>query len=204
MFDEDRRLVQRLVAGDQRAFRSFFDRYAGLLTAFIQRRVGGDPAVAEDLLQNSMMRALKYLPGYRADASLYTWLCQICRSEIADQRRRSASRVLPQRSDVDIDTAGAWQELVADAALEPAQQLAAVQQLQAVVQVLEGLPGHYAQLLELKYGHDMAVDEIASHLGMSATAVQSTLARARTAFRAAWQAGGQLPPDVAPGATRRQ
>ncbi len=77
-------MVSRLLAGEERAFREFFDMHAQRLAGFVMRRIGSDPAVAEDVVQSALIRAIRALHTYRGEASLHTWLCTICRSEIAD------------------------------------------------------------------------------------------------------------------------
>jgi RNA polymerase sigma-70 factor, ECF subfamily len=188
VFDEDRQLAQRLIGGDQQAFRAFFAQYAQLLAAFVLRRSNMDRAAAEDIVQNVMIRALRALPDYRAEASLLTWMCQICRSELADVRRRTARRPATVSMDSDASTAAAVGQLRGLAELEPERQAALGEHTGAVVRVLERLPERYTWALEWKYGEDMSVEEIGRQLGISATAAQSLLARARDAFRDAWLA----------------
>ena len=188
MFEEDRQLAQRLVGGDQVAFRAFFERYAQLLAAFVLRRSNLDRAAAEDIVQNVMIRALRALPDYRAEASLLTWICQICRSELADGRRRAARRPATLSMDSDASIAAAVGQLRGVAELEPERQAALGEHTGAVLRVLEILPGRYTSVLEWKYGDDMSVEDIGRQLGISVTAAQSLMARAREAFRDAWLA----------------
>jgi RNA polymerase sigma-70 factor (ECF subfamily) len=82
--EEDRLLVQRLLAGDESALRMFFDEYFDRLYRFAYARLRGDAALAEDAAQNTLARALRGLPGFRGEAGLFSWLAQICRNEIAD------------------------------------------------------------------------------------------------------------------------
>jgi RNA polymerase sigma-70 factor, ECF subfamily len=188
VFEEDRQLAQRLVDGDQRAFRAFFERYAQLLAAFVLRRSNLDRAAAEDIVQNVMIRVLRALPAYRAEASLLTWMCQICRSELADVRRRSARRPVTVSMDSDASAAAVVGQLLGLAELEPERQASMGEHAGALMRVLERLPERYTWALEWKYGDDMSVEEIGRQLGVSATAAQSLMARARQAFRDAWLA----------------
>jgi DNA-directed RNA polymerase specialized sigma24 family protein len=56
----------------------------------------------------------------------------------------------------------------------------------AVIRALKALPERYALALEAKYRDGFSVDEIANLLGLTSTAAQSLLARARDAFRERW------------------
>ena len=99
MFQEDLQLARRLIDGDPHTFRLFVDAYAQRLAAFVMRRTAADHASAEDVVQDTLIRAIRALPQYRGDASLFTWLCQICRSVIIDQHRKTVRR--PQTVSLD-------------------------------------------------------------------------------------------------------
>ncbi|HYE97022.1 MAG TPA: sigma-70 family RNA polymerase sigma factor [Rubricoccaceae bacterium] len=65
-------------------------RERGRLLAFIQGRVG-DPELAEDILQESLLRALRAAPDLQAEEKATSWLFQIARNAITDAYRRRAS-----------------------------------------------------------------------------------------------------------------
>src|SRR5690606_32891922 len=95
MQQDDRALVARLLAGDDDAFRSFFDEYFDRLYRFALSRTSGRTDLAEEAAQRTLCRALRALQQYRGEASLFTWLAQICRNELADlgeSERRDAER----------------------------------------------------------------------------------------------------------------
>ena len=86
-------------AGEQRAFDAFFTAYAQRLAAFAARRSRLDAASVEDVVQNSLIKAVRNLAGFRGEAALFSWLCKICRHELADIHRKSARR--PAHDSVD-------------------------------------------------------------------------------------------------------
>lgn len=185
MFEEDKQLVRRLLAGDERSFEQFFGRYSQLLAAFVLRRTQLDRTAVEDVVQNAMIRAMNSLAQYRAEASLLTWMCQIARSELADQQRREQRR--PKLASYDTDAAlGALVAQTASAGAASGAGLADGVHSEAVFQTLGRLPERQARALELKYGDDLSVEDIAVQMGMTVTAAQSLLARARGAFRDTW------------------
>ena len=87
---EDWRLAKRLLAGDERAFAQFFDEYFSRLYRFALTRLSGDEDVAREVVQGALSRALQKIAGFRGESTLFTWLCVICRNEIADWARRNA------------------------------------------------------------------------------------------------------------------
>src|SRR3979490_584381 len=82
MYESDRALVARMGAGDQRAFDEFFHSSAPRLAAFAARRSGLDAASVEDVVQNTLVKAVRHLASYRGEAALFTWLTEICRQDL--------------------------------------------------------------------------------------------------------------------------
>lgn len=184
MHEEDRQLVKRLLAGEEAAFNAFFTGYFGRLFRFALRRVGNDQAVADDVVQETLCRALRNLESYRGEASLFTWLCQICRSKLSEhyvRERRSASRVVAAEDEPAVRAALESLEAPADANPETAAGQADVAELVQVV--IDRLPLKYANVLEWKYVEGLAVESIAERLGVRHPAAQSLLQRAREAFK---------------------
>lgn len=186
MYESDRALVTRMGAGEQSAFDEFFHSNVPRLIAFTARRSGLDAASVEDIVQNTLIKAMRNLSTYRGEASLFTWLAQICRHELADATRKAARRpahVSLEESDQVVRLA---QQLRLPANREPAAQVEAEIHRAAVLNTLNALPQRYALALEAKYGDGLSVEEIAVVLGVTTTAAQSLLARAREAFRERW------------------
>jgi RNA polymerase sigma-70 factor (ECF subfamily) len=196
--EQDRLLVQQLLAGDQDALRRFFDEYFDRLYRFAYARLRGDAALAEDAAQNTLVRALRGLSGFRGDAGLFSWLGTICRNEIADLVEKSA-RVAAHTASLDA-AGGARDAAQAVAAPESATEkaLAGAERLRMIRQVLDELPGRYGEMLELKYIEEWDVERIAQRVGLSFEAAQSQLQRARLAFRSALEARGLSAQDLLP------
>jgi RNA polymerase sigma-70 factor (ECF subfamily) len=81
----DRELAQSLLGGDEREFDRFFREYYPRLYRFVLTRTNGDEDLAEEMAQVTLINAMRALEGYRGDASMFTWLCQICRNELSAQ-----------------------------------------------------------------------------------------------------------------------
>jgi RNA polymerase sigma-70 factor (ECF subfamily) len=186
VYESDRALVAGMVAGQRRAFDEFFWMNAARLAAFVVRRSGLDSASVEDIVQNTLIKAMRNLTSFRGEASLLTWLTQICRHELADAARKAARRPGHDSLDEPDVAARASRQLRVPEHLEPEGQFEAEVQRAAVIRALNDLPEHYALALEAKYGDGLSVDEIAVLLGLTSIATQSLLARAREAFRKRW------------------
>src|SRR5688572_9936535 len=93
-------LVRRMLDGDEAAFDKFFADYFPRLFRFAVLRLR-DPDTAEDIVQTSLIAAVRHLSSWRGEASLFTWLCTICRREIAAWERRTSRRVIVSIEDDD-------------------------------------------------------------------------------------------------------
>ena len=75
---DDRTLAAAVTGGgDERAFRELYRRHTPVLYPLVLRMLGGDTADAEDVVQDTWMRAVRQLHGFRWESSLRTWLCAI-------------------------------------------------------------------------------------------------------------------------------
>ena len=188
MYEADRALVTRMAAGEQRAFDEFFHLVTPRLAAFVGRRSELGSMSVEDIVQNTLIKAVRNLASYRGDAALSTWLTQICRHELADAYRKAAR----QPGHESLDVLGTARRVTLRLRIpdknEPPAEIDAQLRRNAIIQALNAIPAHYAYALEAKYGDGLSVEEMAQVLGLTPIAVQSLLARARAAFRERWYA----------------
>jgi RNA polymerase sigma-70 factor, ECF subfamily len=187
MTDVDRKLVDRLLRGEPRAFDEFFNEYYPKLYRFVKRRLPRDPAWAEDIAQGTMCRALGSLRHFRGEAGLFTWLCTLCRREMSarlkDAHEITTASPLPED---DPTVRGALESLLAAEASDPLLHVSRDQVRENIRTALDYLPADYADVLEWKYLRDMSVADMAGRLGRSVKATESLLTRAREAFREAF------------------
>ena len=181
---EDKQLVKRLLAGDERAFNQFFDENFSRLYRFALARLSDDPEGVKDIVQGAMSKALSRMHTYRGESALFTWLCVICRNELVDWTRRNARHrnnlVLTEdqpalRAVID--------SISAPAADDPVATFQRHESARLIQVALDSLPCRYGDALEWKYIEGRSVREIAQRLGISVDAAQSLLARAKRSFR---------------------
>ena len=198
----DRALARRLLRGDEAAFRDMFDSYFPKLYRFALARLNGNEDEAREVVQATFCKAFERLDSYRAEASLYGWMCQICRNTITDHGRRRQRR--PQHVTLieeDTTIRSILDTIAAPADDEPESQIRRMDLLRLIQATLDSLPGHYGDVLEWKYVDGLSVNEIAARLSVSPKAAESALTRARHAFREALEAiGGAIDalPDPRP------
>jgi RNA polymerase sigma-70 factor, ECF subfamily len=183
IYADDKRQVERLLAGDERAFRRFFDDHYSRLYRFALARLSHDPDAAADVVQLALSKALQRLPSYRGEAQLFTWLCAICRSEIADwarKRARDAARFVLAEDFPEIQ---AVVDSIQSTDGDPERELQQSEAVRLIQVALDRLPPRYGDALEWKYIEGHSAQEIAARLDLGVEAANSLLARAKRAFK---------------------
>jgi RNA polymerase sigma-70 factor (ECF subfamily) len=185
-YSTDAALIAAMLAGDEAAFRVFFETYFPRVYRFALPRLGNDAEACKEVVQSTLVKAIRALGSFRGEAALFSWLCQICRRQIADYLR--AHKRHHQNVVLIDDTPGlreALDSIAAPASDEPLQGYGSAETRRLVQSVLDRLPSRYGDVLEWKYIEGRSVEEISALLGVGQTAAQSLLARARVAFREA-------------------
>lgn len=182
--DTDLALARALLGGDEKTFNAFFEDYFPRLYRFALVRLESDEALAQDIAQTALMNGIRGLSGYRGEAAMFTWFCQIVRNEINAWYRKQARSVpvVPQDDDA---IRPILESLEAEDAASPDARHNSLQVGRVIQEVLDHLPSNYGNALEWKYVEGFSVAEIAARLELTELATQSLLARARTAFRKA-------------------
>jgi RNA polymerase sigma-70 factor (ECF subfamily) len=177
-------LAKQLADGDEKVFEAFFRDYFSRLYRFALTRLGSDEDAIKDIVQTTLMNAMRSISTYRGEAAMFTWLCQICRNEINAHFRKLAKSV-PVVPQDDVAIRPILESLAGDEQDNPDSHYEGVQMKRLVQEVLDYLPTNYGDALEWKYIEGLSVVEIAARLKITELATQSILARARKSFRAA-------------------
>ena len=99
---DDMALVERCRAGDLAAFEEVYKAHAGKLYSLACRMLG-NPADAEDLLQEIFLAAHRKLDGFRGESALGTWLYRLATNQCLDFLRSRASRTSQVTDTLDDD-----------------------------------------------------------------------------------------------------
>lgn len=174
-------LRDRVLAGDRDAAQFLFQSNFESLYEFAHYRVGGDRALAEDVVQDTFLVALEGLNGFDGRSSLHTWLCGIAKNRIRMQRRKRRPIALEdalEEGSQEIDA------LLARVATEPLPEwiLERRETRELVGATLSSLPPDYRRALIEKYVDGRSVAQIGAGLAKSEKATESMLTRARLAF----------------------
>jgi RNA polymerase sigma-70 factor (ECF subfamily) len=173
----DPELVAALVAGDQTALATLYDRYSPLLLAIAVRMLG--PGLeAEDLVHDVFLEAWRAAGSYDPSrASVRTWLVMRVRSRALDRRKSAAfSRRTP------LDPARHEQAAPEEGGL--------AHDREVVRRVMASLPAEQRMVLELAYFEGLSSSEIATRASIPIGTVKSRVAAALGKLRSELAVGG--------------
>ena len=185
--ESDEELVRRTIQGDADAFGALALRYQDRVFNLLARFCGSEEE-AEDLAQETFLRAYRALGAFRQGSKFYTWLFRIAVNAAFTLRRQEARRKRHEGGRLDAPTgpAGdgeALREVLPDCGTagcgDPAAELEKEQLRQRVQEGLQQLDPDYRSIVLLRDVEGFDYDTIAETLSISRAAVKSRLHRAR-------------------------
>ena len=184
--DSDAVLVARASAGDARAYELLVIKYQRRIERLIGRMVR-DPDLAQDIAQETFLRAWRALHQFRGDAQFYTWLYRIAlntakKALLERKRDPVVTEAALFGRDGDDETSHPQAELSTEAT--PESELAAREIAAAVNAALETLPSDLREAVTLREIEGMSYEEIAEAMNCPIGTVRSRIFRAREAISA--------------------
>ncbi|AZP13715.1 MULTISPECIES: RNA polymerase sigma factor RpoE [Undibacterium] len=177
----DQLLVERVQRGDKKAFELLVSKYQRKLMRLVSRLVH-DQAEAEDVVQESFIKAYRALANFRGDAAFYTWLYRIgintAKNHLVSQGRRA-----PTSTDADIEEAETFVD--ADGLRDmntPESLLASKQIAETVNAAMMSLPEELRNAISLREIEGMSYEEISEVMLCPIGTVRSRIFRAREAI----------------------
>ena len=176
--DVDHLLVECVLNGDKRAFELLVVKYQRKLLRLVLYFVR-DPVEAEDIVQETYIKAYRALPNFRGDSAFYTWLYRIgvntAKNHLMAQRRR-----VPTVTDSNSHDSGFQDEVNSYAESDnPESVLASKQLAQTVSDALEELPEELRMAISLREAEGLSYEEIAVLMSCPIGTVRSRIFRAR-------------------------
>ena len=187
--ENEAELIQRVCQGDKEAFYSLVRPYErAVFTAAIS--ILNNPADAEEVAQEAVLKAFCNLARFRGEAKFSTWLIQItineARLKLRKDRRHLYESVDESRADEEGDyfpkDFADWREV-------PSEALQRKELRQALNRAIAGLAPKYREVLILRDVQHFSIEETAQALGISEANVKTRLLRARLQMRDALAPG---------------
>lgn len=179
-------LLERYRSGDTAAFNEVVTRYWDRIfaRAFHLLKNRED---AEEIAQDTFVRAQKGLENFRGDSSFSTWLYQIATNLSHNRywywfrRKRSASVSLDQT--LGDETTSTLEDILPAEGEDPGEATLTQEFLQEVTAKMQDLNPKHREILELRNVYNLSYEEIAEELNISVGTVKSRIARARDSLR---------------------
>ena len=181
--DSDAMLVERTVAGDQKAFELLVIKYERRIQRLIGRMVR-DVDLVEDIAQETFIRAYRALAQFRGEAQFYTWLYRIAvntaKKALMELKRNPTVSENFFKSDDDDETSLLGNELTSSET--PDAVLASKEIAQIINAALEALPDELRQAITLREIEGLSYEEISETMNCPIGTVRSRIFRAREAI----------------------
>lgn len=176
--ETDEQLVRKAQQEDEKAFGELVHRYESKVYSLALKMLR-NPEDAEDVLQDTFLRAYRGIKSFQGNSTFSTWIYRITANSALMRLRR---KHLPT---VSIDDADERETPIniADWAPGPVEQLLNQETQQAMNQAIESLPPEFRQVFVLRDIEELSNSEVAEILDLSVAAVKSRLHRARLKVR---------------------
>lgn len=167
---QDLRLVARIKAGDQQAFRSLVERYQARIYALVRAMVGSH-ALSDDITQDTFIKVYRNLSSFDESYPFFPWL-----RRIAVNTALTALQVRRTQNQVALD-----EDMAEEGALDQAiERNELIRQMQKEI---AALPEEQRTVFVLRTQQEMSYEEIATALNLSVGTVMSRLSRARSRLK---------------------
>ncbi len=175
-------LVTEAKAGSYAAFEELVNRYEKKIYR-LGMNITGNPEDAEEVLQETFLKAFQHLPEFREDSRFYTWIVRIAVNEgLMKLRKRRSDKSVPLEDSVDEEGAVMPRE-VADWRPNPEQQLAQAELETILNNAARSLPPTFRTVFFLRDVEGLSTQETAELLNLTVSAVKARLFRARLQLR---------------------
>jgi RNA polymerase sigma-70 factor (ECF subfamily) len=175
----DVEVVAQALRGSQDAYHELVRRFERPVFALVVRMVRDRPT-AEDLTQETFVKAFRSLDGYDPGRKFSSWLFKIAHNATIDHLRRRELDMVPLEGSADDDEPGGLARVLADPGARGTDLAVGRGELAAALEAAVGeLRPEYREIVLLRYAEGMAYQEIADVSGLPLGTVKTNLHRAR-------------------------
>lgn len=176
----DEELVRRVQSGDKKSFDILVIKYQHKIIQLVNRYIR-DPHEAQDVAQDTFIKAYRALPSFRGESAFYTWIYRIAinmaKNHIASRARR------PSDDDIDVESAEQFETATGLKDNETPEGVVLTEELAKVIQqALDELPDELREAITLREFDGLSYDEIATAMNCPVGTVRSRIFRAREAI----------------------
>lgn len=166
--EKEKEVIEGCRRGDPDAFRALFETHKDMVYS-IALRYSGDPAVAQDIAQDTFLKLFSTIGSFRGDSNFESWLYRTVVNSCFDQKRKTR-RLTPLLDEI-LSAMRTPDLSVLDEVLR-------AEMSTQVRSVIDSLAPDQRMVVVLRYTQGLSYDEIAAILGCAAGTVASRLNRA--------------------------
>lgn len=178
----DEQLVELARNGDETAFPELVKRYSRRILR-VARNITNNDEDAEDVLQESFLKAFTHLDGFQGNSKFYTWLVRIAMNEaLMKLRKRRTGKVVS----LDEELSTGEDTVVREVAVwdgTPEDRYSQEEMREILDRTIASLPEGFRTVFVLRDVEELSTEETADLMGLSIPAVKSRLLRARLQLR---------------------
>ncbi len=175
---EDEAVIREVLAGNTDAFARLERKYRRIV-AFLVRKMVSQQDDADDLVQDTFVKAYQALPSFQFEYPFSRWLYKIASNRCIDylRRRRFAMVSLDQPRTGKDGSDYSWEPQ--DAGPTPEAVVLSQERIVMIRQALAAMPEKYQQVIRMRHDEELEYQEIADRLGQPLGTVKANLFRAR-------------------------
>jgi RNA polymerase sigma factor (sigma-70 family) len=175
--EDDDKLIEDALGGDQKAFKELVNRHRASVFHIIFRLVR-DKELADDLVQETFMKAFSSLKTYRSEFRFSTWLYKIAANSSIDHLRKKRIRALSLDNPITTDDGVIGLE-VPDYRHHPEHEMVRREQAISIEEAIDTLPKKYRRVIVARHQEEKSYEEIAAEMGVPVGTVKARIFRAR-------------------------
>jgi len=177
VIEDDQSLVERALAGDQKAFRLLLKKHQSTIYHVIFKLVRNREETW-DLIQETFMRAFRSLSSYKKEYRFTTWLYKIAANCSIDYLRKRKIEALSLDQPLETKQGSVCLELP-DLSCNPESDLESRQKGVSIDQAIASLPKKYKEVIVYRHKDGKSYEEISRILGIPVGTVKARIFRAR-------------------------
>lgn len=182
---DETNFIERLRTGEEAAFNTLVDRYSSSIYALLYR-LTENAEEANDLLQETFIRAFRSISGFRGDSGLKTWLYRIAINESRNRHRWWKRRRRDVTLSLDAPVAesdSTFADLLSDEREDPETSAIRREREYRLRAAISELPEAFRETIILTDIEGLSYEETAAVTGANLGTVKSRIARGRQALR---------------------
>lgn len=178
--------IKKALSGDQKAYENIVNRYKDGLFLMLKKMVY-DSIQAEDLVQETFLKAFRALKSYNPEHAFSTWLYKIARNNCIDFIRKKKLQTFSMVVENPIEgfDSGRQREFEDIEAVTPEREIIQKERSNLIQLAIDGLPKKYHEAIVLRHQEDKSYEEIAQLLNVPIGTVKARIFRAREMLKIA-------------------